>query len=233
MKSLISTLAEYFEKELSDLGNNYQWKIPKIAGFKNVGERSYTANVELKKFFNRRWSAANDEEKAALSKIIVSDWGGVKNNHRETLISYIKEIKGESPSTPLKGVASYSKIFAITNLDKYAIYDARVAVCLNAVQWNRKLVDGVAFNYIPGRNNITGHAGKKIGFAYEDGFKVKSLTNSGWKKLNKDETYQYYLSLLIECLKYFPRYRLYDLEMVLFANAEKECVRALQSVRDA
>lgn len=107
--------------------------------------------------------------------------GGVKNNSQETLKSYVNEIEGKSPSTPIKGIASYSKIFAMTNLNKYAIYDARVAVSLNVIQWNAELKGGVAFNYIPGRNNLTGHAEKKEVFVDEDPFTAKSLVNNtGW-----------------------------------------------------
>lgn len=145
----------------------------------------------------------------------------------------MEEVEKESPSTPIKGVASYSKVFAITNLNIYAIYDARVAVSLNAIQWNANLKEGVAFNYIPGRNNITGNTEKRIGFAYQDQFKVRNLIKIGWIGLKRDETYSYYLDTLRECLKHFPKFKLYDLEMVLFANAEKECTEAMKSLSNA
>lgn len=144
----------------------------------------------------------------------------------------MEEIGYGSPATPLKGVASYSKIFAIADMKKYAIYDARVAVCLNAIQWNSNIHKGIAFNYIPGRNNVTGHARKKIGFAYNDHFKTKNLVKAGWQRVQRDKTYRVYLDTLNECLKHFREYSLYDLEMVLFSNAEKECVRAMSTVSD-
>jgi len=223
MDSTIDVLVKYFEKELPLLEQNYYWKIPKIEGFSGTGKTSYKANIELKKFLNSSWNESNNnQEKNILSKIIVADWGGVKRNYPETLESYVKEIQKEIPNTPIKGVASYSKIFSITNLEQYAIYDARVAVSLNAIQLNKEVKNGVAFNYIPGRNNITGNAVEKIGFVHQEKYKVKNLIANGWSRIKRDDTYEVYLDTLRKCLKAFPAYKLYDLEMVLFANAEKE-----------
>jgi hypothetical protein len=230
VKPHISVLIEYFKIELPKLENSYRWKIPIIDGFPKSGEYGYSENVELKKYFSKKWTSSSFDERLALSKVIVSDWGGVRNNRITTLEAYVREITNGTPATPLKGVASYSKIYAITNMNKYAIYDSRVAVCLNAIQWNYKIRKGIVFNYIPGRNNVTGHAGKKIGFAYNEHFKVESLVRAGWKRVNRDETYKVYIDTLNKCLHHFRDYSLYDLEMVLFANAEKECIKAMESV---
>ena len=226
MEKCIESLLVYFENELPKIKESYNWRIPTIEGFHLCGKKDYYSNIELKKYFNKKWLNSNVEEKLTLSKIVVSDWGGVKNNNDETLRSYVNELGNPPPSTPLKGVASYSKIFSIADMSKYAIYDARVAVCLNAVQYNFKLKKGIAFNYIDGRNNITGHSGKKIGFTYLDPFKTKTLVENGWEKIEKDDTYAIYLGVLKECLKALPKYDLHDLEMVLFANAEIECNKA-------
>lgn len=230
MNELISSLRLYFNEELPKLKSSYQWKIPKIDGFPSCGESSYEANVELKKYLHSKWLASDDKEKLNLAKVIVSDWGGVKNNKLSTLASYLGGLHDTTPITPLKGIASYSKIYAIADMDRYAIYDARVAVCLNAIQLNAKVKKGFAFNYIPGRNNITGHAGKKIGFAYSNQFKVESLVKDGWCRVKKDNTYQVYIDTLNQCVRGFEEFSLYDLEMVLFSNAEKECIKAMESI---
>lgn len=229
MQPHISVLIAYFNVELRQLKRSYHWKIPRIAGFDRSGRNGYLANVELKKFLNRKWTSSNKQERFALSKSIVSDWGGVKRNKQETLNSYVNELDKSQPITPLKGVASYSKIFAVADMEKYVIYDARVAVCLNAVQWNSEIRQGIAFNYIPGRNNVTGHAGNRSGFAYDPQFKTRNLIKLGWKRLKRDETYEIYLETLKECLTHFPEHKLYDLEMTLFSNAEKECRKAMRS----
>lgn len=228
MKPEISTLLKYFKTELPKLKNSYDWKIPKIDGFPRSGERGYRANVELKKCLERRWSLTkNKEDKYDLARVVISDWGGVRNNKKETLKRYIRIIQEDAPHLPIKGVASYSKLFSIVYPKKYAIYDARVAACLNAVQVNGNIRSGVAFNYVPGRNNITGHAGKKIGFAHDKRFLVKSLAKRGWTKIKPKDTYSVYLATLCECLKLLPSYELRDLEMALFANAERECDKAI------
>lgn len=231
MKECVDALVAYFNEELPKLEHNYQWKIPNIDGFADSGEKGYAPNVKLKKHFQRRWqdAAQDKEEQFRLAKVVVADWGGVKANKPETLKKYVDELGNETPATPIRGVASYSKIFSIANMERYAIYDARVAVCLNAVQWNASVNQGIAFNYISGRNKVTGDATKKRGFVYQERFKVKSLVANGWKRLKRDDTYQVYLDLLKQCLAYLPQYSMHDLEMVLFANAEKECQLAMTS----
>ena len=223
----VMVLNRYFKSELPKLEDSYSWKIPMIYGFSGSGKSGYKENVMLKRYFHRQWNGCNRKDREKLSKIVVSDWGGVRNNKKETLLSYVAEAESKTPRTPIKGVASYSKIYSITDLKKYAIYDARVAVSLNAVQWNHNVKKGIAFNYIPGLNNVTGNALKKIGFVYDDRFKVKKLTESGWQSVKRDLTYEVYLKCLKKCLESFPKYKLYDLEMVLFANSEIECNKAM------
>ena len=239
-KNIISIFINYFEKELPKLEENYNWLIPNIVGFNKSGNTDYSSNIALKKYFYKEWTKSNFEEKIILSKIIVSDWGGVRTNKDITIQGYVKELYKNNPLTPIKGIASYSKIFSITNLDNYAIYDARVAASLNAIQWNNKLNNnGLAFHYVPGRNKIIGRTLKnkitkkwdvKEGFVNEESFKIQNLLKLGWQKINKNQIYMVYIKLLKECLKNFDNYKLYDLEMTLFANAEKECDKAVKSI---
>jgi len=227
MNTVIKCLVTYFKTQLPLLEQSYQWKVPAIEGFSDLGQNRYIANVALKKYLQAQWLVSDTPTKYDLAKIIVSDWGGVKGNKASTLIGYVHELSKARPDLPLKGIASYSKIFSIADMTKYAIYDARVAVCLNAVQYNGGLTSGLAFNYIDGRNNTTGNATTKTGFAYVPAFKVASLISKGWQPIAKNDTYQIFLETLKECLKHLPQYNLYDLEMVLFANAEKESVKAI------
>lgn len=229
MDKTIETLVGYFKQEVPALKSSYQWKIPDIEDFPLSGHRSYDANVALKKFLHEKWIGASLSQKLNLAQVIISDWGGVKSNKKSTIIEHVTMASQKAPATPIKGVASYSKILSIAEPSRYAIYDARVAACLNAIQWNSGLL-GVAFNYIPGRNNITGNSLKKAGFSCCKSFSVKQLKALGWKSIKRDETYSVYLKLLTECLASLGQGTLSNLEMVLFANAEKECAQALQSV---
>ena len=230
MSPEISALVQYMTIELPQLEATYGWKTPELKGFPRCGERSYTANIDLKNYLNRQWrSAGSKSEKVEIARVVISDWGGVRNNKMQTLEKYVDHIEMSDPPMPIKGVASYSKLYSIVRPDDYVIYDARVAVCLNAVQFNCGLRKGSAFNYVPGRNNITGHAEKRTGFAYDSRFQTKSLIKRGWKRIKRDDTYGLYLSMMKECLSHFKGKKLRDLEMVLFANAESECSKAMNA----
>lgn len=227
MKETISTLCEFFDRALPNLHKTYQWKIPVIENFDQTGKSSYEENINLKNYLNNLWENADEHQKLKLAHTIVSDWGGIRANRTATLKSYIEEIAQSQPRTPLEGIASYSKIFSIADPGKYAIYDARVAACLNAIQLNANIHTGTAFNYVPGRNNIIGHTGKRIGFTQLSQFSVPLLNKNGWTRIRLDETYARYSELLTACLQELPgRYR-YELEMALFSSAENECKHAI------
>lgn len=205
----------------------YNWKIPSIEGFLSSGQSGYRANIDLKRHLTEQWNASCSDQRFDLARVIVSEWGGVRRNSPETLRRYVEAISMDTPPTPLKGIASYSKIFSIAQPIRFGIYDARVAACLNAVQVNAGLGKGLAFNYVPGRNNIVGNAAAKRGFTQQPEFSVRSLCRSGWSRIKRDESYQLYLETLSACLTRLPRYTLVELEMALFSNAECECQLAM------
>lgn len=230
MNSTITSLCSFFEYEVPNLPATYTWKIPAINEFSEAGQSGYAPNIKLKEFLNQRWlSAVSAEEQLAIAKIIVSDWGGVRGNRPETLTHYVAAITQAIPETPLKGVASYSKIFSIVHPERFAIYDARVAACLNAVQLNAHISEGLAFNYVPGRNNIIGNSITKRGFTQDPRFSRKELLKRGWSEIKKDHTYSVYLNLLNSCLKELKEFKLVELEMALFANAETQCAQAMKA----
>lgn len=229
MEQVISVLLQFFDRELPRLGISYNWKIPEIKGFSKSGECGYEPNRELKIFLKRQWDGALTEStKIEVAETIVKDWGGVRNNSAETIKGYVSVVGNPSATMPLKGVASYSKIFAIVHPDEFAIYDARVAACLNAVQINAGLSAGLAFNYVPGRNNIVGNSLKRVGFTQERRFSVEKLLQRGWSGLELNKTYLKYMNVLKLCLICRPQYDLVQLEMSLFANAEIECKKAMK-----
>lgn len=218
---------DFFGRALPVLCSVYRWKIPAIEGFVGSGKVGLQPNLELKEYLHALWTAADKSEQLGLAGIIVRDWGGVRSNSDATLANYVDVIQEPEPVTPIRGVASYSKIFSIAFPERYAIYDARVAACLNAVQLNAGLEKGIAFNYVPGRNNVVGNLVTKRGFTQLDHFSVRSLCRIGWKRIKRDETYQRYLELLFDCLPRVQGATLPLLEMALFANAERECQIAM------
>lgn len=228
MSQAISALCQFFSREIPFLSCTYNWKIPPIAGFDKTGHVGYQANIELKAHLRKQWNDALNDDKLQIAKIIVNDWGGVRANHPKTLERYAKALLEPEPSTPLKGVASYSKIFSIVDPSRFAIYDARVAACLNAVQINAGVKRGIAFNYVPGRNNVVGNALTGKGFTQNFLFSPKKLVSSGWLPVERDKTYETYIDLLKICLSALPSFDIVSLEMALFANAESECLFAMK-----
>lgn len=226
MREAISAITEFYEEVRPKLHTVYNWAIPAFPGFSQARTSGYEANVELKKFLHQQWLRANQDEKARLAKYIVSDWGGVRANKDETLNLYALNADMQSPDTPLYGIASYSKVFSVAAPSRYAIYDARVAACLNATQFLAGVKNGLAFNYVAGRNNVIGHARKKQGFVFNESFKVKTLQASGWSKIARNDTYKTYLALLVACAERLGNTPLHDLEMSLFAFAELQCSKA-------
>lgn len=227
---LLDVLCGFFKREIPNLIETYEWNIPTIEGFHTSNKNNFKANIDLKNYLHNQWKAASEQEKKRLAEIIVSKWGGVRTNKPSTINRYVSELNKENPNTPLQGVASYSKIFSIARPDRYAIYDARVAACLNAIQLNANIRIGVAFNYVPGRNNIVGNATNNCGFTQTENFKVKTLIKKGWRKIEKNDTYKIYNEVLSFCQKKIPSASRYELEMALFANAECECGQQLTNL---
>jgi hypothetical protein len=225
----ISALCQFFRREIPRLPQTYNWRIPIIAGFSQAGQAGYQPNLDLKAHFKTQWEGASHSGKLQIATTIVRDWGGVRANHPETLKRYVSAICEAEPPTPLQGVASYSKIFAVVHPDRFAIYDARVAACLNAVQINAAIARGLAFNYVPGRNNVVGNAVTKQGFTQNVRFSPKRLVGSGWLPVRRSETYKRYLDVLKLCQAELPTFDLVSLEMALFANAQRQCLLSLRS----
>lgn len=223
----VKALCRFFAREVPLLPSRYDWRIPAIEGFAQSGQSGYQPNLDFKLYLKEQWDAGSLDRRLSLAKVIISDWGGVRGNQSETLKGYVMSVSQAEPSMPLKGVASYSKLFAVVHPDRFAIYDARVAACLNAIQINAGLARGMAFNYVPGRNNIVGNTLKKIGFTHEPKCSVKQLVASGWHPIERDRTYAEYLKVIALCLQEMKCFSLVTLEMALFCNAERECQKAL------
>lgn len=220
-------LLGFFRDAVPRLDDIYTWPVPEIRGFSGGGSSDFQSNVRLKRYLTSQWEKADRRGRHDWAQIIVSDWGRVRRNKPETLARYVAEIESGSPATPLQGVASYSKIFAIAEPSRFAIYDARVAACLNAVQVNAGVADGLAFNYVAGRNNVVGNRKKKIGFTQQQQFAVASLCARGWQRIPRAETYATYLALLRRLAAELEGSSILELEMALFASAEIECARAM------
>ena len=230
-KNTKESLINYFkgkgpfkELGLNLLDKHYSWSLPKFfyegSPLKMSGS-NFSKNVKIKHKLHEIWQKEKNSRKNIV-RWIIKDWGGIKGNKDSTLNFYNIEANKNSPATPYKGIASFSKVLSIRNPYEYAIYDARVAVSLNAIQLIENISEGSAFPYLSGRNNITGHIQKKIGFSNQKESAIKTLTNNpyNWSKISEENVYSYYIHLLGEIAKEL-RCPLYELEMSLFSDAEK------------
>lgn len=203
---------------LPSLSRNYVWpkkgQFPKYSHLGRVVDEdgtNYEKNIALKKHSQQIWA---EGDKQAIASWVVSDWGGIRTNKASTLEHYVDEIeRGNIPSN-LKGVASYSKILSFMDPHRFAIYDARVAISLNAIQLIMGTETGTAFNYLPGRNP------KLAVFRTHPSTSIRALTYRGWNTIHPDECYDLYICKLIEAKVALISHDLYELEMALFADAE-------------
>ena len=149
MQLLSESFIQFFAQHLPQLNRTYNWPVGAKAreGLSTFKWHEKSGNLEeciaLKQHLTDAWSRADVAEKAKLAKWIVADWGGVRSNRPITLQGHLDQI--ENDSRPLKGVASYSKILSVVNCTQYAIYDARVAVSLNAVQLTSRVAMPIFF----------------------------------------------------------------------------------------
>lgn len=231
--NLIENLKDYFDGKspfqglgLKNLSNNYNWprkgnfpNIESISSIKILGNNNYEKNIFLKENSSKIW---DEGSKFEIAQWAIKDWGGIRKNKNETIEEYLNEIKNKNYPSYIKGVASYSKILSFMKPEEFAIYDARVAISLNAIQLLCESETGVAFTYLPGRNNAL-----RI-FRNSEPTKTKNLINNGWQNIQKDDCYSIYLNYLKKVNSYFPTSKLYELEMSLFADAESLADRYLK-----
>jgi hypothetical protein len=223
----VETFTQFFDKQLPRLSQLYNWPVgdkakQALPGFQWHKESGNLAEcIELKQHLTQAWGSADDNERASLARWVVSDWGGVRANQPSTFESHLHKVSNEE-DRPLKGIASYSKILSVVDCTRYAIYDARVAACLNAVQLEIEGQLPIFFHYVPGRNKTI--QGSKNSPGFVSAFSKQELVHSrGWHEIEKDATYTTYLQLLHALKSRFPESEIYHFEMALFSLAPDLC----------
>jgi hypothetical protein len=200
---------------------DYSWQVSETAwealgtGFDHKQYVEPHLNVELKKHLAECWAVADARKKFELAKWIISSWGGINGNKDETIKRHISVVEADNINAPFEGIASYSKIFSIKAPNRYAIYDARVATSLNAIQ----LISGkhiFAFPIPPGRNGEIDQPNSKGGFS--DIYTRKYLVDVGFAAAPRRATYKLYLELL-EGMRRTSNLSVLHWEMQLFSRA--------------
>lgn len=224
----INSFVQFFKDCLPKLQNTYSWPVsvkakaalPEFQWHKESGRLNEC--IDLKHHLTHAWANADEAKKRSLASWIVSEWGGVRSNKPTTLDSYLKRGLDENEVWPLKGVASYSKILSVVDCLKYAIYDARVAACLNAIQLYMDCQEPVFFHYVPSRNKAI--QGNNEGKGFIEIFSKRELVGSrGWYEIEKEATYLTYLQLLHNVKYQLPNTEIYHLEMLLFSLSLDLC----------
>lgn len=208
-------IAKFINEQLPNVKNIYDWKKPKMEKFpiqeyRLTGDTSYEVNRNLRSFINQLVKDKHPQS-ASCQTWYVNNWGGVTSNKTETLEKYIVSSEQELIQLGKNGIASWSKILAVRDQEKYAIYDARVALSLISIQKVLKINDPIRFPMLPTKNTSF------VRPAYE---KIKLWTNYSEKSAPR-KFYSVYLNILQNSIKNSPSYDIQDVEMILFA-ASKE-----------
>jgi hypothetical protein len=222
-----AALADYIARSAM---SPYSWKVgdkawKALAGFDH---EKYTKdlqrqNIELKLYLANCWATASVDEKIRIATWIVSNWGGIHRNTAMTILRYVNQADAERPATPFAGISSYSKILSIKDPDRYAIYDARVAASLNAIQLLLSQANKlqppnlVAFAVPPGRNKAV----KRFDLAF-----TARANGLGFTRIELDAIYGTYVTILLSISNAIHKSML-EVEMFLFAQADQLCVEAL------
>jgi hypothetical protein len=230
---LIKSLSLYFDGKgcfeglgLKSLSKNYQWPkkgsfplLNRISMIKIEGKSNYEKNIGLKENSQNIW---RDGVKLDIANWAISDWGGIRGNRPKTIQSYVDAINDGNHPNGISGVASYSKILSFMDPKKYAIYDARVAISLNAIQMLCGEKSGLIFCYLPGRNTALTR------FRNLDATKPKELVKIGWEKIPRKDCYLTYIRYMLGIKSLYQNVNLYELEMALFADSESLAGKLLE-----
>lgn len=219
LDELVDLLAAYVADETPRLAETYTWEIPPQVPVVWNGTNSVSsvdANYRLKRALAEAWhlEAAKRYELAAW---YISKWGRIPRNNPATLQGFISLSEEELACGPLSGVATWSKILAMRNPNRYAIFDARVSASLNALQF---LTTGepILFPDLVSRNKAV------------RAFQRWSREERGRRshhRLRKEYVYPAYMSILHEVSRRLRSESPDYAEMVLFASSETLAMRAM------
>lgn len=217
LASLADLLTPYVAQEDLRLTETYKWKVPDgapVAPFNTSGLSLADANMRLKRSLSEAWHLSGSD-RAALARWYVGRWGGIYANKDATLQGYVLLPEDELERAPLAGVATWSKILAMRDPTRYAIFDARVSAALNALQIAQG-ADPILFPDLLSRNSAVR--------AFQGWVRAE---HSGVRRVRKERAYPDYMALLREVGGRLNHNSPDRAEMVLFANAESLIQRAM------
>ena len=201
----------------------YAWKISDRSwgllglGFDHLAYNNESQrNVAMRDHVSKVWPSLSYDEKARVGTWIIKEWGGIKRNSPQTVRRYVDACASvTSAEVPYIGISSFSKILAFAGPLDYAIYDARVAASINAIQLSGAPSNDLSifFSIPPSQNKII------AAFRSDTSRVPRSLS------VPRENTYEAYLALLRLVAAKLDR-SILEVEMALFAGAEAYCNRA-------
>jgi hypothetical protein len=206
-------LFDYFSAQQATLEDIYDWDIPEkvpITFVRGTDNRA-RANMRLRRELRNAW-LNEPSRRYELAIWYVRYWGGIRSNKQETIQVYCDSSEEKLASSTWKGVATWSKILAMRNPDKYAIYDARVGAALLALQLLKRTTTPILFSPVPSQNKAVKR--------FQD--RVKQMPGT------KGHTYNDYVALLTAVAKRSGLTSPEEIEMVLFAHS----LRLLTKIED-
>ena len=233
LNSTMLSLAQFFDGTsafnwtgLSKLRDRYSWmdrtRLPLdklLVPIEFANGNQYDCTVALRRQISRYWREGRVDRKH-LAEWAVCHWGGIKSNKPETISAYAKRASDKIVPNIFEGVSTVSIILSFAYPDEFAIYNSRVSVALNAIQILAQTESGIAFPYVQGRNNVLGNYASRSGFSQLKRFQPKQLVlERGFGRARRGDAYKIYLQA-IRALAKERGCPIYDLEMLMFAEAE-------------
>jgi len=115
----------------------------------------FSQNVALKLGLSTHYAAATtDARKIELTEYYIATWGGVRSNGRVKIECYSLDAIPTLIALGSVGIASWSKALCIRAPSQYSIYDARVAIALNAIQISAGVTCPVFFPLLKSQNGL-------------------------------------------------------------------------------
>lgn len=169
-------------------------------------------NIELHDAMNEYWreTVDNDAAQDAFGRWVIQSWGGIRRHKNKTLEYYFYEAKNFNTIDGKEGVASYSKLMAAKDCEKFFILDARVAVALNVLQLDYFGGHRYFFDVLETQN--------KAITAFNRIYKRKQYEAIGYRIFDGD-MYAFFNALIVK-MAYYLGVRGIEVEMMLFDNAE-------------
>lgn len=215
--TLAKALERLAKQYLTSENSWYSWRPIALktlpVGIRLPEGNQFRKNVALKRRLSTRWQEADESERYTLANFYVSEWGGIRNNSEDTLRFYCSARPKDLINAGTHGISSWSKVLCIRNPRSYAIYDARVAVALNALQITSGVKRPRIYPLLKGQNDLINQAAHYVS---------QKTQRHGWQELAALEFYRRYLALL-DCAARsvkLSKNRRMTLEMLLFARAE-------------